>query len=237
MAETTTTTNMSLVLPTPGERLGPVWATDLNTALTAIDAHDHSSGKGVQINNAGITVNADFDFQKSGTTYPAINMKHASFIKQTGHPGVNNDVYVYGSGTVGDLWFRNNNGVNVQITSGTSVYLPASGDSANIFPIRTGGPVSGTHSIAGTSSETVILVDTTSAPCTITIPEISSLPSGSEGRFYVIKDISGNSATNNITVQRTGTSDLIDGQTSVVMNSNYEAVYFHFAAALTWARI
>ena len=57
------------------------------------------------------------------------------------------------------------------------------------------------------------------------------------GRFYVIKDISGNSATNNITVQRTGTSDLIDGQTSVVMNSNYEAVYFHFAAALTWARI
>mgnify|MGYP003659435493 CR=1 FL=1 len=236
MAETSTTTNMNLVLPTPGERLGPVWATDLNTALTAIDAHDHSSGKGVQINNAGITVNADFDFRKSGTAYPIINLHHASFIKQTGHPAVNNDVYVFGSGTVGDLWFRNNNGVNVQITSGTSVYLPASGDSANIFPIRTGGPVSGTHSIAGTSSETVILVDTTSAPCTVTLPDTTAAGMNS-GRFYVIKDISGNSATNNITVQRTGTSDTIDGQTSVVMNSNYEAVYFHFAAALTWARI
>ena len=50
MAETTTTTNMGLVLPTPGERLGPTWATDLNTALTLVDSHDHSSGKGIQIN-------------------------------------------------------------------------------------------------------------------------------------------------------------------------------------------
>jgi len=237
MAETTTTSNMDLILPTPGERLGPVWATDLNTALTTIDAHDHSSGKGVQINNAGITVNADFDFRKSGTSYPIINVEHVGFIKQTGHPTINNDIYAFGSGTVGDLWFRNNSGVNVQITSGTSVYLPASGDSANIFPIRAGGAVSGTHAIASTSAETVILVDTTSAPCTVTLPDTSSLPVGSDGRFYVIKDISGNSATYNITVQRGGTSDTIDGFTSVIMNSNYQAVYFHFAAAQVWARI
>ena len=43
MAETSTTTYMSLTLPTPGERLGPTLASDLNTALTAIDAHDHAS--------------------------------------------------------------------------------------------------------------------------------------------------------------------------------------------------
>ena len=34
MAETSKTTYMNLTLPTPGERLGPTWATDINTALT-----------------------------------------------------------------------------------------------------------------------------------------------------------------------------------------------------------
>ena len=109
MAETTITSNMVLTLPTPGVRLGPTWATDLNTAFISIDAHDHSSGKGVQINNAGITVNANFDFQKSGTDYPATNMTYSSFIRQTAYPTVNNSVFSYGSGTTGDLWFKNNN--------------------------------------------------------------------------------------------------------------------------------
>ena len=217
MAETTTTTNMSLVLPTPGERLGPTWATDLNTALTLIDAHDHSSGKGVQINNAGITINADFDFEKSGTTYPAINMKHASFIKQTGHPGVNNDVYVYGSGTVGDLWFRNNSGVNVQITSGTTVFVPTTDDTANNFPIRSGGAVTVSHTIGPTSPETVILVNTSTNACTIDLPNTPALTAG---RFYVIKDISGNASINNITINRAD-SATIDGATSQTINSNY----------------
>ena len=235
MAETTTTTNMSLVLPTPGERLGPTWATDLNTALTLVDSHDHSSGKGIQINNAGITINADFDFQKSGTTYPAINMKHASFIKQTGHPAVNNDVYVYGSGTVGDLWFRNNSGVNVQITSGTSVFVPTTDDTANNFPIRVGGAVTVSHTIVGTASETVILVNTSTNACTINLPDTTSTGM-TAGRFYVIKDISGNASVNNITVNRAGT-DTIDGATSVTMRSNFQAIYFHYAASLTWARI
>ena len=235
MAETTTTTNMALVLPTPWERLGPVWATDLNTALTAIDAHDHSSGKGVQINNAGITVNADFDLQKSGTSYPIINTKHASFIKQTGHPGVNNDVYVFGSGTVGDLWFRNNSGVNVQITSGSSLYLPTTDDTANNFPIRSAGEISANYSIGSTSTETVILCNTSTGGFTVTLPKLADITSG---RFYVIKDISGNAAVNNITVQRESTtSDTIDGQTSVVINSNYQAVYFHYASSQVWARI
>ena len=43
MAETSTTTFMNLVLPTPGERLGPTWATDINTAFSRIDEHDHSA--------------------------------------------------------------------------------------------------------------------------------------------------------------------------------------------------
>ena len=235
MAETSTTTNMGLVLPTPGERLGPTWATDLNTALTSIDAHDHSAGKGVQINNAGITVNANFDFQKSGTSYPAVNMKHASFIKQTGHPGVNNDVYVFGSGTVGDLWFRNNSGANIQITSGTALYLPTTDDTANNFPIRSAGIVTANYTIGATASETVILCDSTSTAFTVTLPDTAGLTAG---RFYVIKDIAGSASSKNITVSKSSTgTDTIDGSTSVVINSDFQAVYFHYAASLKWARI
>ena len=68
MAETSTTTYMSLTLPTPGERLGPTWASDINTALTSIDSHDHSSNKGAQIGIAGITIDGAFDFEKSTTS-------------------------------------------------------------------------------------------------------------------------------------------------------------------------
>ena len=236
MAETTTTSNMGLVLPTPGERLGPTWATDLNAAFTSIDAHDHSSGKGVQINNAGITVNADFDFEKSGTSYPIVNVKHVGFIKQTGHPGINNDIYAFGSGTIGDLWFRNNSGANVQITSGTTLYLPTTSDVANNFPTRSGGAISGNYTIGPTASETVILCNTSTTAFTVKLPDTGGVIP--EGRFYVIKDISGNAAVNNITVQKSDTgTDTIDGSTSVVINSNYQAVYFHYAADFTWARI
>jgi hypothetical protein len=233
MAETTTTSNMGLVLPTPGERLGPTWASDLNAAFTSIDAHDHSSGKGVQINNAGITVNANFDFQKSGTDYPAINMTYSSFIKQTSYPTVNNSVFSYGSGTTGDLWFKNNNGTNVQITSGTALYLPASTQAANMFVPRGAGIITANHTIASTDSEAVILCNSSTTAFTVTLPATSAL---TLGRFYVIKDVQGSAATNNITVAKTGT-DLIDGLTSVVINSNYQAVYFHYGASQTWARI
>ena len=65
MAETSTTTNMALVLPTPGERLGPTWASDLNTALTTIDSHNHSPGKGSQICVDVITLDGSLDFNKS----------------------------------------------------------------------------------------------------------------------------------------------------------------------------
>lgn len=46
-----TTTNMSLVVPTTGETNYP---TSISSSMTLIDAHDHTSGKGVQIPSGGI---------------------------------------------------------------------------------------------------------------------------------------------------------------------------------------
>ena len=125
MAETSTTSNMNLILPTPGERLGPTWASDLNTALTTIDSHNHGPGQGAQIGVDGITIDGNLDFNKDPTAvFPAINMKYLSWVRQTAHPGVNNGLYSYGvsTGTDGDLWFRNNNGVileDIDLVSGS----------------------------------------------------------------------------------------------------------------------
>lgn len=55
----TTSSNMNLTIPAVGITTGPDWATDINTSLGLIDAHDHSSGKGVQIGPAGINISSD----------------------------------------------------------------------------------------------------------------------------------------------------------------------------------
>lgn len=47
----TTTSNMSLIVPATGESNYP---TSISSSMTLIDAHDHTSGKGVQIPTGGI---------------------------------------------------------------------------------------------------------------------------------------------------------------------------------------
>ena len=78
MAETSTTTYMGLVLPTPGERLGPTWASDLNTALTKIDEHDHS-GIGRSLGVSALTIDGDLDFSPGTSDYATLNKKYSSF--------------------------------------------------------------------------------------------------------------------------------------------------------------
>lgn len=43
------TPDMGLDLPVPGVTTGPTWANKLNAALTTVDSHDHSSGKGAPV--------------------------------------------------------------------------------------------------------------------------------------------------------------------------------------------
>ena len=62
------TTNMNLTLPTVSITVGPEWATLLNAALTDIDAHDHTSGKGVKITPAGLNINADLELNGNAIT-------------------------------------------------------------------------------------------------------------------------------------------------------------------------
>lgn len=62
------TANMNLDLPTVGVTVGPTWASQLNTAITSIDSHDHTSGKGVQIPSAALNIDADVDWGNQNIT-------------------------------------------------------------------------------------------------------------------------------------------------------------------------
>lgn len=57
-------------------------------------------------------------------------------------------------------------------------------------------------------------------PVKLTLPLLSST---TLGQIYHLKDASGNAGTQNITIQATST-DKIDGTSTYIMNSNYQAI-------------
>lgn len=60
--------SMALPIPVVGIDNGPDYAFNINSSLTLIDGHDHSSGYGVQIKPSGININADLTFNDNNAT-------------------------------------------------------------------------------------------------------------------------------------------------------------------------
>ena len=227
MAETSKTTYMNLTLPTPGERLGPTWATDINTALTSIDGHDHVS-VGRQLGSAAIGIDADLSFtvvtSTSTTAYAATNMKFLGMSLNTSPstalPAASYPNILFTGGSSGDLYFNDGSNTQIQLTSGGA--LNASGVSAISFSASSTN-ISTDTTISATDNLSYYPVDASgTGSITITLP---SAPTG--GRFFIFKDISGNAATKNIIIRATGTSQMVDGQKSTdtpagyVINSNF----------------
>ena len=112
----TTTANMLLVLPTLGGSSG-TWD-DLSQAIhERIDVHDHATGKGVKIKPAGIDINADLTF--AGLWAPT-NLKAVQFTAQAAYT-VARSLFVLSADN--ELYWRTNAGVNVKVTSGSSLNL------------------------------------------------------------------------------------------------------------------
>ena len=224
MALTSTTTYMSLVLPTPGEQLGPTWANNINTALTAIDEHDHSSGKGRSIGVAGIIIDGNLDFKPGTTAYPVVDTSFLSFTNQTTAYAASNALRLYSATANGELYWNDNDGNQVAITAGG--VINASGVQANRYAFNT-TPFSGAgpHTVTESDGFAVYMIDTSTAASVITLPDVGSTP----GRFFIVKDISGDAATYNITVNvKTSASETIDddGSTSYIIASNHGSATF-----------
>lgn len=116
------TPNMNMTLPTVSVTLGPTYATQQNEALDVVDAHDHTSGKGVRVPASGIDVNADLPFGSNAAT----GLGSAQFTSQTvALTGIESALYFLD----GDLYAIDGDGNAIQMTVGGVI---ASGIVGNI---------------------------------------------------------------------------------------------------------
>lgn len=210
---------MNLVLPTPTVTLGPDWAEEINAAFQRVDEHDHSSGKGTKVTAAGLNLNGSLDLQN----FKIYNQGSVQFTNlSSALSGAANAASLSVAG--GNLYYVNASGISIQLTSGGAIVsTPSAVDSFVVTSVST-------NLVIGPSDTfTYLLVDTTS-PRSITLPLVSAV---SSGRVYIIKDISGQVNTNNITLGVSG-SDTIDGASSYIIDSNYSATWVISNGATGW---
>jgi hypothetical protein len=213
---------MNLSLPTPTVTLGPAWATQLNTALGLVDSHDHSDGKGTRVKTAGLTIDADLSFAGFRATLLKALALDAQGSTLSGLSFAQN-VYTYN----GDLYWTNSTGTVVQITAGGTLAAVAGATDTIEFETVTGD-------VTLTAANKVIqAVNSTSASIEVTLPAAGTLTGG---RLFVIKDVSGNSETYPITVATTGV-DTIDGENSLVIDSNFGATFLYSDGNANWYSI
>jgi hypothetical protein len=111
--------NLDLPVVGPSGTIGPTYATMLNTALNLVDSHDHTTGKGPKVTPAGINVNANFNFNSFGQ----YNVNYLKLVDQSAT--VSDFVSVFAKD--GDLYWKNDGGVDVQITLGNTINAAAAG--------------------------------------------------------------------------------------------------------------
>jgi len=110
------TANMALVLPQPGGDTG-AWDSILNAALTLVDKHDHSSGKGVQVTPTGLNINANLPM--GGNNLTGIGTLDFGTI---GLPSTGARRLFFNAAD-GELYVRTTGGANVKITNGASLNI------------------------------------------------------------------------------------------------------------------
>jgi len=109
--------NMNLVLPTVSQTPGPQWASIINSDLTLIDQHDHTSNKGLPIPTAGLNINDELKFNNTTPNgLPATGLSYLGLISPQSPPA---PARVF-SDAAGDFYYRNTAGFDVQLTVGNT---------------------------------------------------------------------------------------------------------------------
>ena len=114
-----TTTFMNLTLPDVSVTIGPDWATELNAALTSVDSHDHTSGNGNRITEAGINITDSFELNANALT----EVGRVSYSNLTSLIATTVSSYVKD----GDLYFNDASGNQIRITAGGSLDVSSVG--------------------------------------------------------------------------------------------------------------
>lgn len=240
-----TTPNMSLIVPDVGTS-GPAYATQINTAMDVIDAHDHTASKGARIPPSGLNINADLPFNGND----AITLRSTRYVAQTGVLAASDDRNCVSS-VNGNLYWNNANGIPVQITAGNGLNFASLGtiggdygaagvtasaiytntlqtfswlQSANVYAKVGTGDLSLYATVAGSQAVTLKANSTTSA-YNITMP--TSAPAantfmrmavGGQGTFVTL-----NGTANQITVTQNTSDMTVSIPTNPILPGNASA--------------
>jgi hypothetical protein len=118
---------MALVLPTEGSDDGE-WDLYLNAALELVDAHDHSTGKGVKVKTNGLDIDADLSMASGGEYSAITNAKAVDFQPQAAAAlAAFAGALFTNSDDSNNLYFRTQAGTNVRITNGAVLDTTTSG--------------------------------------------------------------------------------------------------------------
>ena len=208
--------NMNLVVPIPNTGVtgtgdtGPLYAQNIsNDLLVIVDSHDHSFGKGVQINPAGLNINSDLTINANNLN----QIRSTRFASQGSTlSGVGDIANLYV--VAGNLWYNNSAGSAIQMTSGGAI------STASTNAILIYQSASANWTILNTDTYVLLDVTTGGTSITVTLPAANSVTAG---RWYVIADANGAAATHNIIIATAG-ADTIQGASSININVNYGTV-------------
>lgn len=209
---------MGLPIPTLDDP-GPDYAQNVNESLRLISYHNHDGSV-----NGGSVIDlsqqACFD-DLSLNENNLINVKSLRMLSQpSALVGAQDINCLYVNDNV--LGFNNSNGIFVPIVEGTS--LVVTGLLTN-FSAR---DISASTSILPTDTYNLINVDTSTNVITINLPIAAAIVPVPAMRLYIIRDISDNAGTNNITLHcATGNTWGDSGSANFVISNNggYVGIY------------
>jgi len=154
------TTFMNLTLPEVGTTIGPQWATELNAAITTIDSHDHSSGKGTKVTPAGLNINSELSLGNQALS----GVGRCTFQNLAALDSTNVTTYFKD----GDFYVNDNSGNQIRMTSGGALNVGSVGG--------IGGDYGSTAATAfyTDASKTYFFQDSTAAPGKMDVGDISA---------------------------------------------------------------
>lgn len=210
---------------------------DLGTANPTANTIIMEGGTNIDTSASGniVTFNATMSYttlsfeSDSGTANPSVG----NIIKILGGTNAttsatSNEVTVNASMDFSGLSFSTNSGTAnptagvIQIVGGTGITVTGTGNTVTVG--ETGShftytPIDATDSPYDATDDEYISVDTSTGAVTVRLPDVAALVS-----TFIIKDRTGNASTGNITVTTVSGATNIDGATTFVMNTDFEAV-------------